>query len=215
MSGKLIVIEGPDGSGKTTQFDMLRRSLNGPVFVSFPNYESDSGRVIKRYLNGEFGGCGAYPASSFYAVDRYASYVTRWAERYLGGTDVICARYTSSNAIYQMAKLPRNEWEGFLEWLYDYEYDKLGIPRPFATFYLDVPLAVSRELVSRRCALKGESKDIHEGDGAYLEKCFDAASFAARRGGWRRVECMDGGRLKSPGDVNRVLTALIGGCLND
>ncbi|MCL1903753.1 MAG: thymidylate kinase [Oscillospiraceae bacterium] len=227
MSGKLIIIEGLDGSGKSTQWEMLKKT-NGfkkkPLFLTFPDYDSESGRIIKRYLAGEFGGKGgmiirggdapsehtAYSASSFYAIDRYISYMTSWGKAYKDGVDVISARYTSSNAIYQMTKLPEEQWCEFLDWLYDYEHEKLKIPVPDLTIFLDVPVEMSQELLAKRYEKEG-AKDIHEGDVLYLKKCREAALYAAQRDNWVKIDCVKGGVLRSPDDINRELTKVIGG----
>ena len=135
ICGKLIVIEGLDGSGKSTQWDLLQEKLENVSFITFPDYESHSGKIIKQYLNGEFEGSNAYAASSFYAVDRFISYESSWKSGYLSGKAVISARYVSSNVIYQMSKLPEIEWESYLNWLYDYEFGKLGIPKADLTVF--------------------------------------------------------------------------------
>ncbi|MBS7397403.1 MAG: deoxynucleoside kinase, partial [Ruminiclostridium sp.] len=151
--GKLFVIEGLDGCGKSTQLEMLKsKTGDNTRFISFPNYDSASGEIIKDYLSGRFaeenGKAGAYTASSFYAVDRYISYKTDWEKDYQAGKTIIAARYTSSNAIYQMTKLDRAQWDEYLSWLEDYEYDKFGIPRPDKVVFLDMPIEVSQKLLS-------------------------------------------------------------------
>lgn len=230
MRGKIIVIEGLDGSGKTTQWEMLKSNFNDCLFLTFPDYDSESGKIVRRYLNGDFEisdkntgnkSNSAYSASSFYAIDRYISYMTVWGEKYRNGGNVISARYTSSNAIYQMTKLPQNEWEGYLNWLYDYEHDKLGIPKPDFTVFLDVPVEISRELLKKRySAVKtgssggvGETADIHEGDADYLNECRKAALYAAKLDNWNIIQCVNANGLRSPGDINAELAGIIGGLL--
>jgi dTMP kinase len=221
--GKLIVIEGLDGAGKTTQWEMLKQSpaINPQtLFLTFPDYDSESGKIIKRYLAGEFENAeqtvSAFSASSFYAIDRYISYSNLWGKSYRNGTDIISARYTSSNAIYQMTKLPENEWQNYLDWLYDYEYNKLGIPEPYLTIFLDVPVEISQELLSKRYADAGKGvKDIHEGDAQYLRECRKAAIYAAKRDNWVKIDCVKLGNLRTPEDINRELVAIIGDILND
>lgn len=134
--GKLIVLDGLDGCGKSTQFEAVQKSLaqqGKPVkAISFPMYEKPSAALVKMYLGGEFsdtpGGVNAYAASSFYAVDRYANYKLDWEQNYRRGEWILASRYTTSNAIHQMSKLPEEQWDSYLEWLADYEYDKLGLP---------------------------------------------------------------------------------------
>ena len=202
--GRLAVIDGLDGSGKTTQFDRLSEYLDnrGTSYrrICFPDYGEPSSALVKMYLAGEFGGSAdavnAYAASSFYAVDRYASYKRFWEEDYLAGRLILAARYTTSNAIHQMAKLPREEWDGYLAWLEDYEYEKLGLPRPTAVAFLDMPTEVSQRLLSHRYAGDESRKDIHERDLAYLRRCRETALYAAERLGWEVVNCaLDGAPL--------------------
>ncbi len=194
----LTVIDGLDGSGKTTQFERCRKRLTDVgtqiTPITFPDYENPSSALVKLYLSGELGtspdDVGAYAASSFYAVDRYASYVRYWREAYEKGTHILAARYTTSNAIHQMGKLPRNEWDRFLDWLYDYEYNKLTLPKPDCVIFLDMTPEVAMRLVSAREGEQG--KDIHEKDRAYMLMCREAALYAAQCGGWRLVRCDDG-----------------------
>jgi dTMP kinase len=190
---------------------MLRNRIKNAIFITFPDYESESGGIISRYLKGEFGdsfefgGGNAYGVSSFYAVDRFISCSKGWGQAYRKGANVICARYTSSNAIYQMAKLPRDDWESYLDWLQDYEHGKLKIPRPDLTLYLDLPVETSRELLNTRST----AKDIHESDEIYRQKCKDAALFVCEREGWTKINCMEvsGGVevLRAPTDINEEL----------
>ena len=138
MPGKLIVIDGLDGSGKTTQSQRVAQALERrgtPVrLISFPDYAEESSALVRMYLNGELsdtpGGVNAYAASSFYAVDRYASFKKHWEKDYLAGHTILSTRYVSSNAIHQMSKLPENQWDEYLRWLSDFEYGRLGLPRP-------------------------------------------------------------------------------------
>ena len=156
--GKLIVLEGLDGSGKATQAKLLEAHLKEQGFsvreITFPNYESDSSALVKMYLAGQFGqhpdDVNAYAASSFYAVDRYASYKTSWGSYYEQGGVIIADRYTTSNAVHQCSKLPPEEWEQFLHWLFDYEFHLLGLPAPDCVIYLQVDPAVSQKLMTQR-----------------------------------------------------------------
>ena len=140
--GRLLVIEGLDGSGKATQAKLLAAHLAGSgrrvMEVTFPDYESDSSALVKMYLSGQFGSrpddVNPYAASSFYAVDRYASYKTKWGSFYEAGGIVIADRYTTSNAVHQCSKLPPDQWDGFLRWAFEYEYQLLGLPAPDAVF---------------------------------------------------------------------------------
>ena len=156
--GKLIAIEGLDGSGKATQAKLLAGYLAAQGLavreVSFPDYGSDSSALVKMYLAGQFGqhpdDVNAYAASSFYAVDRYASYKKDWGSFYENGGIVIADRYTTSNAVHQCSKLPPEQWESFLGWLFDFEFHLLGLPAPDEVIYLQVDPAVSQKLMTQR-----------------------------------------------------------------
>ena len=195
--GKLIVIEGLDGSGKSTQLLLLEENLKKRGIdcksVSFPNYEDDSSALVKMYLRGEFGSdptdVNAYAASCFYAVDRYASFKKDWGSYYNDGGVIISGRYTTSNAVHQCSKLPKEEWESFLSWLYDFEYNKLSIPKPDKVIFLDMPTEVSQKLLDGRYDAQGGGKDIHERDVEYLNRCRKAAIFTADYSGWEKISC--------------------------
>ena len=197
--GKLIVIEGLDGSGKATQskllYDYLIRIGKKASKVSFPDYESTSSALVKMYLNGEFGedpnSVNAYAASSFYAVDRYASYKRNWEEKYNEGAMIIADRYTTSNMIHQCSKLPEETWDSFNTWLMDYEYKLLGIPEPSMVVYLRSEVSTGQELMSARYAGDESKKDIHEKDLEYLKKCKIAADYCADKLEWMTIECLD------------------------
>ena len=201
MSGRLIVIEGLDGSGKSTQFELLykRLSVGGRAIkkISFPDYGQPSSALVKMYLNGEFSSdpeaVNAYAASSFYAVDRYASYMRFWKIEYENGTDILAARYTTSNCIYQMTKLPKEEWDGYILWLEEFEYERLGLPRPDKVIFLDMPIEISQRLLSGRYGGDESKKDIHESDVGFLEKCRQAAIFSAEKCGWVIINCSKDG----------------------
>ena len=208
--GKLIVIEGLDGSGKSTQLSLLpdRLSANGIDCrtVSFPDYESDSSALVKMYLAGKFGtkpsDVNPYAASAFYTVDRYASYKSVWGEYYNAGGTVVSGRYTTSNAVHQTSKLPESEWKAFLDWLYDFEYGKIAIPKPDKVIFLDMPVGVSQKLLDRRYSAGG-GKDIHESDTEYLENCRKAAVFTADYSGWSIIPCAAGGEPRTVEEISK------------
>ncbi len=207
--GKLIVIEGLDGSGKSTQLDLLPQSLKNMGIdckkVSFPDYDSRSSELVKMYLAGEFGNrpddVNAYAASVFYTVDRYASFKSNWGEFYNNGGTVISGRYTTSNAVHQTSKLPEDKWKDFLDWLYDFEYNKVGIPKPDKVIFLDMPVSVSQNLLSVRYSGDEQKKDIHESNVKYLENCRKAANFTAEYSGWTKINCADGNSARSIEDI--------------
>ena len=214
--GKLFVIEGLDGCGKSTQLEMLKAKVAGDIrFISFPNYDSASGEIIKAYLSGKFseedGRTGAYTAGSFYAIDRYISYKTDWEKDYRSGKTIIAARYTSSNAIYQMAKLEKSHWDEYLSWLEDYEYDKFAIPRPEKIIFLDMPIEVSQKLLSARYGGDEAKKDIHERNISFLKACRESALYTAEKKGWYILPCSDGKDPYSPEKINKELSELIYG----
>lgn len=212
--GRLFVIEGIDGSGKTTQYNLLLTLLRekgiAHAGTSFPNYESPSGRLVKSYLDGAFGSdpgdVNAYAAASFFAVDRYASFKTDlWGGVYRGGGLVLSSRYTTSNAVHQASKLPEGARESFFEWLSVYEYGLLGLPRPDAVFYLDVPLETALSHIQKRAQSGGAAPDIHESSKKYLTDCHAAGSMAADYYGWIKIPVMRGGAMKSPEEISRLL----------
>lgn len=199
--GKLIVIEGLDGSGKSTQLELLPKNLKAKGIdcktVSFPNYDNPSSTLVKMYLAGEFGkkpnDVNAFAASTFYCVDRYASFKANWGKFYNDGGTVIAGRYTTSNAVHQCSKLPEDQWEDFLSWLYDFEYNKVGIPKPDKVIFLDMPVEVSQRLMTSRYGGDESKKDVHEANVEFLNACREAALYAARKYGWSVVECAENG----------------------
>ncbi|MDE5859447.1 MAG: deoxynucleoside kinase [Oscillospiraceae bacterium] len=212
----LIVVDGLDGSGKTTQFDIIKKKLSerhNVKAISFPDYEQPSSSLVKMYLNGEISqnaeGVNAYAASSFYAVDRYASYKMFWEENYKNGDLIFASRYVSSNAIHQMVKLPENQWDTYLEWLYDYEYCKLGLPVPNLVIFLDMPVEISQKLMSERYGGDESKKDIHEANIKYLQACRKSALYAAEKLGWKVVECSRDGAPTAIDEISRKLLELI------
>ncbi len=203
--GKLIVIEGLDGSGKSTQLDLLEKNLKEKGIVckavSFPNYDSPSSTLVKMYLGGEFGSkpndVNAFAASVFYTVDRYASFKSDWGSYYNEGGTIVAGRYTTSNAVHQCSKLPENEWRNFLDWLYDFEYSKIAIPKPDKVIFLDMPIEVSQKLLTGRYRGDESKKDIHESDTEYLAKCRKAAVFTAEYSNWEIIPCSENGEPRT------------------
>lgn len=209
--GKLIVIEGLDGSGKSTQLDILCKNLSDMGKenrrVSFPDYDSDSSALVKMYLSGKFGSnpndVNAYASSLFYAVDRYASFKTGWGDFYNAGGVVVSGRYTTSNAIHQTSKMPESEWKNFLDWLYDLEYGKVSIPKPDLVIFLDMPVEVSQKLLSHRYKGDEQKKDIHESDVNYLNKCRYAARFVAKYSGFVIIPCAENGNPRTIEEISK------------
>lgn len=208
--GKFIAIDGLDGSGKGTQTDILverLRSENKKVRVlSFPMYESDSSLFARMYLDGRFGtnpsDTGPFAASMFFACDRYISYKTDWIKDIEDpDTYVIANRYTSANAVHQLSKLPYEDWDDFLRWLWDFEFGRLGLPEPDVTVYLKVHPDVSLSLVRSRSEETGRKIDIHENDTEYMFKCYDAALYSSNKLNWVQISCCKDGKMRTREDV--------------
>ncbi|WP_369716701.1 dTMP kinase [Leptotrichia sp. HSP-536] len=213
--GKLIIIEGTDGSGKQTQTELLYKKLKEikgeekVKKISFPNYESRASEPVKMYLAGEFGktaeSVNAYAASVLYSIDRFASFKTEWEEFYNNGGIVISDRYTISNMIHQVPKiLDENEKEKYLEWLVDLEWRKIGIPKPDIVFFLDIPFEFSQKLMkNRENKITGEKKkDIHEKDGNYLKNAYETAKELSVKYGWNVISCVNRDKLRTREDIN-------------
>lgn len=221
--GKLIVIEGTDGSGKSTQFRLLSERLerDNVVFkhIVFPRYDQESSALIRMYLGGDFGtkplDVNAYAASSFYAVDRYASYKMDWGQWYEDGGVVLSDRYTTSNAVHQASKEPKEKQADFLMWLYDFEYDKLGLPRPDLTLYLDVPTDFTERLLRHREHDTNTKADIHEKDTTYLATCRNTGRMADQYYGWTVIECVKDGAMRSIEDIHDEIYRHVMNCLED
>lgn len=204
-TGKLIIIEGLDGSGKNTQAKLLAQTLKTagkPVrMVSFPDYDSASSALVKMYLSGEFGtqpdDVNAYAASTFFAVDRYASWKRDWGSFYKNGGIIVADRYTTSNAVHQCCKLPSEQWEGYLNWLFSFEYDLLGLPAPDLVIYLQVDVGDTQKLMDKRYHSDENRKDIHEGNLEYLAHAREAAEYCATKLGWKTVHCHANGVMRS------------------
>ena len=221
--GKLIVIEGTDGSGKSTQFKLLTERLRreGREFqqLVFPQYAEPSSALIRMYLGGEFGthpsDVNAYAASAFYAVDRYASYKKVWGEYYEQGGLIVSDRYTTSNAVHQASKEPEETRGEFLKWLYEFEYDRLGLPKQDLIIYLDVPTDFTEKLMRRREADTNTTADIHEQDLEYLATCRRTGKAAAEFYGWTVIECVRDGAMRSIEDIHEEISRHIAACLED
>ncbi len=215
--GKLIVIEGTDGSGKSTQFKLLTERLTNEDVsfkrLVFPRYAEESSALIRMYLQGQFGtnpsDVNSYAASAFYAVDRYASYKQDWGKWYEDGGLVLSDRYTTSNAVHQASKeAPENRGE-FLRWLYEFEYDRLGLPKPDLIIYLDVPTDFTEKLMRRREQDTNTKADIHEKDMAYLATCRQTGRDAAKFYGWTVIECVRDGEMRSIEDIHNEIFAQV------
>ena len=209
MSGKLIVFEGTDGSGKATQSELLCRRLKeeGHPFrkITFPRYGKPSAAMVEEYLHGNLGkhpgDVNAYAASLFYAMDRYASWKQDWGTFYEDGGLIVADRYTTSNAVHQASKLPEGERKAYLDWLFDLEYRLLGLPAPDMVVYLDMPTELTEKMMRKREAASGTQADIHEQDKAYLRRCRENANEVARLCGWTVIRCGRDGAPRTIEDI--------------
>lgn len=218
--GKLIVIEGTDGSGKQTQTELLYEKMlqNEKKIkkISFPNYESPSSTLVKMYLHGDFGNdansVNPYAASTFYAVDRYASYKMKWEEFYSNGGIILSDRYTTANMVHQASKIDDIiERKKYLDWLIDFEWYKMKIPKPDIVFFLDVPFEYSQKLMhDRENKINGSNdKDIHERDKEYLKKSYENSKEIAKDYGWKIIECIKNDKMRTIEDINNEIYEIV------
>ena len=219
--GKLIVIEGTDGSGKSTQFARLSQHLEEDNIafkhLVFPRYKEESSALIRMYLGGVFGDkptdVNAYAASAFYAVDRYASYKMDWGKWYEEGGLVLSDRYTTSNAVHQASKEAGEAQKKYLHWLYEFEYEKLGLPRPDLTIYLDVPTDFTEKMLRGREQATNTHADIHEKDMDYLATCRKTGRAAAEYYGWTVIQCVKDGAMRTIEDIHEEIYRAVKQCL--
>jgi len=217
MKGRLIVFEGTDGAGKTTQVEHLCQHLTSEnqAFrkITFPRYGNPFAEPARLYLAGALGSkpgdVNAYAASILYAVDRYASYQEDWGADYESGGLIIADRYTTSNAVHQASKLPEGEREEYLAWLHDLEYYRLGLPKPDLVLYLDLPIELSERLLRWREAETGAKADIHERDSSYLRRCYGNARELARALNWRIITCAAGQGLRRAEEIHAEVWELV------
>lgn len=219
---RLIVLEGIDGSGKSTQFSLLTERLQKENIdfrpAVFPRYGESSSSLLKSYLAGDFGknpsDVSAYAASTFFFVDRFASFKTDWGQYYKEGGLVLCDRYTTSNAIHQGAKLPEGELSGFLDWLYDFEFRLMELPKPDLVLYMDIDLEISLSQLSSRQEKTKTSGDIHETHADYLKACLRTGLTAADRLGWAKITCMDDKKMRAAHDIHEDIFSAVKGVIS-
>ena len=221
--GKLVVFEGTDGSGKSTQFALLTKHLQALNIdfqtMVFPQYSEPSSSLIRMYLGGEFGArpsdVNAYAASTFYAVDRFASYQKVWKEYYQNGGLMLSDRYTTSNAVHQGSKEPDESREDFFRWLYEFEYGHMELPKPDIVIYLDVPTELTGQMLRRREHDTHTHADIHEQDMEYLATCRRMGKAAAEYYGWTVIGCVKDGAMRSIEDIHEEIYRHVAACLED
>ncbi len=217
MNGKLIVFEGTDGSGKATQAQLLCAHLEkeGIPFkkIDFPRYGKPSAAMVQEYLDGNLGkkpeDVNAYAASMFYAMDRYASYKQDWGEFYEHGGLVVADRYTTSNAVHQASKLPDDQRDAYLQWLFHTEYELFGLPKPDLVIYLDMPTEITERMMRQREKNTGTHADIHEQNEDYLKKCRENAREVVRTCGWSVLNCAAGDAPKTPENIHSEVMDLV------
>lgn len=220
---KLIIMEGLDGCGKSTQTALLEKYFTENKIeykkIKLPDYESPSSTLVNMYLGGEFGknasDVNAYAASAFYAVDRFASYKLKWKKDYDNSTLILADRYATSNSIYQMEKIDKSEWDSYLDWCEDFEYEKIGIPRPDCVIYLDMPVEISQRLMTGRYNGDEEKKDVHEVDVEFLKSCRESALYTAKKQGWHIIECSDGESVYSIDEIHNRIVEIVKEELNN
>ena len=220
--GKLIIIEAGDGSGKATQtkalYEHLVRDGHEVRRIEFPDYAADSSMLVRMYLRGDFGGhaedVNAFAASTFFAVDRYASFRMKWKDFYDAGGIILADRYTTSNMVHQAVKLTdEGERAAFLDWLWDFEFVKLGLPVPDKVVFLDMDPAVADKLIAARAKETGTARDIHEQDTDYLHRCHAAYLELAAKYGWAKVTCSQQGEPRAIEAIHADVYAAIQACL--
>lgn len=215
VKGKLIVIEGLDGSGKSTQIEQLKYKLGGNNVhqIKLPDYDSPSSTLVKMYLSGDFGkkpdDVNAYAASAFYAVDRFANYKLKWKDYYDRGDIIISDRYTTSNAYHQATKISRENWSEYFSWLEDFEYNLIKIPKPDVVIYLDMPIEISQKMMSKRYLGDESKKDIHESNIEYLKNCRIAALVAAESMGWNVIKCNVEDKPRSIDEISEEIYSIV------
>ena len=212
--GKIFVIDGTDGSGKQTQFDLLKKHLDDDGIeyrtVSFPNYDSPSSSLVKMYLSGEFGEnakeISPYIASTFYAADRYATYTKDFKKYFEDGGIILADRYTTANMVHQAGKISnKQEREKFLNWLFDLEFNIYGLPVPSKVFFLNMPPEKVKQLIKNRenKFTHDNKKDIHERDQKHIEESYNAACNLARTYDWNEIKCVKENVLRTREDIHR------------
>ena len=211
--GSLFVIDGTDGSGKQTQFMKLQERLKSEGIeyktVSFPNYDSPSSSLVKMYLSGEFGTnakeISPYIASTFYAVDRYATFKKDLEEYYNKGGIILADRYTTANMVHQAGKISDiEEREKFLNWLWDFEFNLYSLPIPTEVFFLNMPVDTALELIENRQNKfdNNAKKDIHERDKNHLIDAHEAACYVAKKYNWYEIKCVENNKLRTIEDIH-------------
>ena len=209
--GKLIVIEGAcDGIGKSTQYDLLYKRLEKDNYKlvkhHFPSYNTTEGALVEKYLRGEFGNpkeIYPYFINSLYAVDRAATWKDSLEKEYDEGKIILLDRYTTSSLIYQASTIKDlDERKKFIDYVVDFEYDKLGIPEPDKVLFLHAPFDLVTKLRNERKQNEGITNDIHERDIEFMKNVYDNAMFLADYLNWDKIKCNDNDKMRSIEDIH-------------
>lgn len=209
--GKIIVIEGTDGSGKRTQaeklYERLKTEGKDVMMHSFPTYDSASCGPVKMYLNGEFGTdmqVDAYQASILYATDRLCTYLAEYKKFYENGGILILDRYVTANMLHQASKLgSREEIDKFLDWVEELEFNTLKLPKPDKVIYLDVPLDIRHVLATSRGAYKsGKARDIHEENEEHMSKAYKNGKYVTEKYNWQVITCANNTGMRTMDDIH-------------
>jgi dTMP kinase len=217
--GKFIVFEGIDGSGKRTQLESLARAFTqqGIPFsqISFPNYDGVLGKMVARFLNGEFGPLASVDprfSALLYATDRLESKLAIEAALASGKT-LLADRYVASNLAHQGARVPAEKRGEFIAWLKTLEYEVNELPAEDFVIYLRLPVAEAHRLIGRKAAREYTelSRDLQEADIAHLEAAAQLYDDLAAQPNWLTVECLDAssGSLRAPDAIHREILAAI------
>ena len=218
--GKLIVIEGAsDGIGKSTQFDLLKERLinDGETIINhhFPTYNEYQGKPVEEYLKGKFGDpkdLSPYFINSLYAVDRAVTYNLKLKKGLEEGNIILLDRYTTSSLIYQSALIEDiEEKKKFLDYVIDFEYNKIGIKEPDLTIFLYAPLEVINEMRRKRKEESGEvfEGDIHENNLDFMKKVYDNAMFVADYLNWSKIDCSNNQGMKGIEEIHEEIYKLV------
>lgn len=211
-TGQLIVMEGScDGIGKSTQFKLLgeRLTKEGVELCThhFPSYNTPQGSPVEMYLKGTLGHpqeLSAYFINSLYAIDREITWLTKLKEEYEKGKTILLDRYTTSSIIYQSALIEDIEKKkDFINYICDFEYQKLGLQQPNKVIFLEAPFELVQELRRKRKSNEGIINDIHESDLEFMRKVYDSAIFLADYLGWEKVQCNQGNKMKSIKSIHK------------
>ena len=218
MKGKLIVIEGAcDGIGKTTQYKLLKKYLEDKGYNvcshHFPTYDSKQGKLTEYYLNGDFGNpndLSPYLVNSIYAVDRVITWKDKLKDAYEKGNIILLDRYTTSSLIYQSALFKsKSEKKSFIDYVTDYEYNKLGIKKPDKVIFLTADFNLVSSMISKRKSNDGVKNDVYERDSKLMKKIYDNAMFVSDYLDFDTVKCDLNGSLRSIEDIQNEIKNII------